>query len=413
MMITAKNVLSSRGAFDANLPVWVKDISKTRLDSVLNSGFPTRKSEDWKYTNLKKVSELEFKSRDVKELDPLVLDQVDVHYSSGKLSFDASALSKKFPKLRFAANDELNDQDKSLIQASLQDEDFSSSWNTAMLENVLVFDVPKGVRLGEALNFFIGSNDTERPRGTLVFINLNEDSEIHLNSEFHVGSQVLENFRFVFRVAKNAHVSSTRFASHCQEGFVFIRNEVEVEQNAQFVAKDFMNGAQIYRNEFDVVQKGEHSEAHIDGLYVGVENEHIDNFLSVHHTVPSGQSSQNYRGILDGNARAVFNGAVRVDSEAQLTNATQLNKTLMLSEKAEIDAKPQLQIDADDVKCGHGAAIVQLNPDEQFYLRSRGIPADRARELMIRGFSKEMSQKIKSPVMRERFEDLIGKRVLN
>ncbi len=155
------------------------------------------------------------------------------------------------------------------------------------------------------------------------------------------------------------------------------------------------------RNNLNIKIIGERAEANMYGLYQLNNRSHCDNHTSVDHTVPNTESNQLYKGLLDGKSSGVFNGKIFVREDAQKTNAFQSNKNLMLSEKASVDTKPQLEIWADDVKCSHGATIGRLDEEPLFYLRARGIPEKQARALLLTAFAAEVANFIPNPKLKE------------
>jgi Fe-S cluster assembly protein SufD len=161
---------------------------------------------------------------------------------------------------------------------------------------------------------------------------------------------------------------------------------VQQESKSIYASYAIAIGGVIARHDLNVKLEGEHIESTIDGLYVATGKQHLDNHTTMDHAYPHCNSFQLYKGILDDKARAVFNGKVFVREGAVLTDAKQLNKNLLLSSDAHVDTKPQLEIYADDVKCSHGATVGQLEEDELFYLRSRGLKPETARSLLTYGF---------------------------
>jgi Fe-S cluster assembly protein SufD len=151
----------------------------------------------------------------------------------------------------------------------------------------------------------------------------------------------------------------------------------------------------------------EGAECWVDGLYVAGENQHTDTHSVIDHKQPYCKSHQLYKGILDGNAHAVFNGKIFVREGAQKTDALQTNKNLLLSPQARVDTKPQLEIYADDVKCAHGAAVGQLDQEELFYLQARGLDPDLARRLLTYGFAEEVIGKIKVESLRRQLDEAV------
>jgi len=171
-----------------------------------------------------------------------------------------------------------------------------------------------------------------------------------------------------------------------------------------------LNGG-IIRNSSVVELSGENSSADICGVYLMDKDQHIDNQVFIDHQVPRCQSSELFKGILDDHASGVFNGHVIVRRDAQQTNASQTNKNILLTDKATIDARPFLEIYADDVKCSHGATVGQLDNDAMFYIRSRGISESNARILLMYAFAAEVVNKIEIPELRQRIDDMVKKRL--
>jgi Fe-S cluster assembly protein SufD len=199
----------------------------------------------------------------------------------------------------------------------------------------------------------------------------------------------------------NSRLTYTKVQNDGETAYHVSSSRAVLARDARLVATSVAFGGQVTRNDFDVVLSGEGADATLDGFYLVTGKRHVDNHTSIDHRVPNTRSSQLYKGILAGQSRAVFNGKVFVRQDAQKTNAFQLNQNLLLSSDAEIDTKPQLEIDADDVKCSHGAAVGQLSADEIFYLQSRGIPRAEAERLLSLGFADEVLLKIEDQALRE------------
>jgi Fe-S cluster assembly protein SufD len=166
-------------------------------------------------------------------------------------------------------------------------------------------------------------------------------------------------------------------------------------------------GGALVRNDLRVVLDGEGAECILNGLYLLDGGQHVDNHTEIEHRRPRGTSFELYKGILSGNAHAVFNGKIVVCPDAQKTDARQTNKNLLLSENAAVNTKPQLEIHADDVKCSHGSTIGQLDADALFYLRSRGIGMAEAQSLLSYGFASDVVGRIRVPSLRARLDDYL------
>jgi Fe-S cluster assembly protein SufD len=180
--------------------------------------------------------------------------------------------------------------------------------------------------------------------------------------------------------------------------------QVQLERSSRFSSHAISLGGAWVRNEINAVFQGEGGECTLNGLYQAGGQQLIDNHTFIDHAKPHCASHELYKGVLDGKARGVFNGKIYVRQDAQKTDAKQTNQTLLLSDDATINTKPQLEIYADDVKCTHGATVGQLDADAIFYLRSRGIALDRARSLLTYAFANDIISRIKVHSLRERLE---------
>jgi Fe-S cluster assembly protein SufD len=162
--------------------------------------------------------------------------------------------------------------------------------------------------------------------------------------------------------------------------------------------------ADLIRNQLNVALDGAGSECHLYGLYLPADQQLIDNHTVVDHRQPHCESNELYKGVLQGSARAVFNGKIFVRQAAQKTNAFQKNNNLLLGDKALVHSKPQLEIFADDVKCSHGSTIGQFNPESLFYLRARGIGEDMAKELLVQAFGADITDRVSSAAVQRHLE---------
>jgi len=183
--------------------------------------------------------------------------------------------------------------------------------------------------------------------------------------------------------------------------------EVRIGRDARFAAHTLTLGGGFVRNDLNAVLEDEGASLRLDGLTVAGGKQLVDNHTVVDHAMPHGESRQRYKGVLGGRARGVFRGRVVVRPGAQKTNAEQRAASILLAEGAEIDAKPQLEIWADDVKCSHGATIGRLDEDALFYLRSRGIGQAAARDLLVQGFAAEVLASLPSPALAEGLSELL------
>jgi Fe-S cluster assembly protein SufD len=210
-------------------------------------------------------------------------------------------------------------------------------------------------------------------------------------------------------VAKDgAIVSHYMIEREHKQSFNISTLRIEQGRNANVASHSVLLGGGLVRNNVHPVLAGEGSECSINGLFVGNGKQHLDNYMLVEHAKPHCSSRQFYNGILDDSAHGVFHGRIIVHKDAQKTDAKQTNRNLLLSDNAQIDTKPQLEIYADDVKCTHGATIGQIEENALFYLRSRGIDEASARKLLLMAFANECLDRMREDSVRSGIEKLLS-----
>ena len=206
-------------------------------------------------------------------------------------------------------------------------------------------------------------------------------------------------------MGEGAVIAYHRVQQENENAFHFGRLVFHQERSSNVATHSIATGGRLVREEVNAVLDGEGAEATLAGMYVITGRQHIDNQTTLDHAKPHCSSREVYKGVLDGESSAVFNGKIIVRKDAQKTDSKQSNKNLLLSEKAIIDTKPALEIYADDVKCTHGATIGQIDPDAIFYLRSRGIGRQEARDLLTYAFANDILERIKYEPLRERLSE--------
>jgi Fe-S cluster assembly protein SufD len=204
-----------------------------------------------------------------------------------------------------------------------------------------------------------------------------------------------------------ASLEHYRLQRESNQAFHVTTTAAELGRSSRYDTTSINLGAQLARHDISVVMDHEGAETSVDGLYMVGSDQHTDTHSVIDHKQPHCNSHQLYKGILDGNGRAVFNGKIFVREGAQKTDAMQTNKNLLLSDKARVDTKPQLEIFADDVKCAHGAAVGQIDQEELFYLETRGIAPELGRNLLTYGFAEEVIAKIKIESIRLELDETV------
>ncbi|GLH70487.1 Fe-S cluster assembly protein SufD [Geothrix rubra] len=288
--------------------------------------------------------------------------------------------------------------------------DFFEDLNTARFTEGAVLLVPQNVRVEVPLHLLFlsrsagdGTVPTMLPR---LLVALDRGAELELVEEHHGEGTYLSCPVVEIRVAEGAILRHERIQRESTEAFHFSALKAEVARGGQYHSRTLSFGGRLSRQR-PRIRLAEGAEATLDGLALLGGNQVADTHSFLHHAEPHGTSRQLHKCVVDGQARAIFNGQVRVAPGAQVTDAQQQSRNLLLSEKARVDTKPQLEIYADDVKCSHGAAVGQLDPDELFYLQSRGLDPEDARNLLTYGFAADLLARIPVASLRRSLRHLV------
>ncbi len=286
--------------------------------------------------------------------------------------------------------------------------------NTAFAKDGYFLYVPKNLMVEkpiQIINLLKANTDTFTTQRNLIIVEDGATAQLILcnhtldltrylsNSvtEIFVG----ENTQLDYYTVQNQHNNSASLNS------VFVQQEKNSNVTSHTVS---LHGGMI-RNNLKVILDGENAETNLFGMAFLDKKQHVDNFTQIIHGKPHCQSNQLYKNVLDEESSGAFSGRIHVVRDAQKTNAFQRNNNLLLTDKAKMQTKPQLIIDADDVKCSHGATVGQIDEEALFYLRARGISEDKARLMMMNAFAHEVVEQIKIEALRERIDDLIAKRL--
>ena len=277
--------------------------------------------------------------------------------------------------------------------------------NAAFHEEVVTIDVAAKAIVAEPIHVLNLSVGGARPSLVLprLHVAAGEASEVSI-VESYAGAgdgQTLTCPVTTIDLAPRAVVKHVKIQRETSAGFHLASLFVRQQRASTFTSCALTYGGRIARNDITAVLGGEGAECTLDGLYVVDGDTVVDTHTTIDHAMPHCPSHELYKGILAGRSRAVFNGKIIVRQDAQKTNAKQTNKALLLTDEAQVNTKPQLEIFADDVKCTHGAAIGQLDEDALFYLRARGIGAHEARNLLIHAFAGDVLDGIAIPIVHD------------
>ncbi len=394
-------------------------------------GIPTVKHEEWKYTRISSVFNKDYSFSPNKldtsfSINDLNTVRLPGHERASELVFVNGVYSASLSTIRSAAlvvqsleqaaqNEYKDVVAKHLGHSSHYLKDGIHALNTAFVQEGLFIHVKKGQALEHPVYIYHITdarfvNILSQPR-TLVYVSENAQVELAETYATLGLSESFTNQVMEIIVEKDAIVDYYKVqndAAHTNQ--VSTTHFRQVGKSVVRAVTISLNGG-IVRNNLNVALEAEHSESHLYGLYFLKAQTHVDNHTVVDNVKPNCLSNELYKGIIDDDSTAVFNGKIFVQPQAQKTNAFQSNKNILLSDTASVNTKPQLEIFADDVKCSHGCTVGQLNEEGLFYLRSRGISEKTARALLIRSFAVDILEHIKLLPIRDYVDQLISERL--
>lgn len=395
-------------------PSWLSALRRDAYARFVAMGVPDRRNEEWKYTSLRVLQDMTTLSvSEAAPVDAAVSAEIAaaiakyVGPAAQALVLVDGVLSTGFSKLSALPKGTLISTlaeattasagaVQNLVGALLPSEQHPFALlNAAFLKGGAFVDIAKGAQLGR---LDIVHVVTRRAEGVAsahfprTLITLGESAEAEIVETFiGLGDQPYAVTAVTdIKLAANSKLTHARVQLEGSAAVHISRTAARLDRDARLETFTYTAGGRLTRNDLDIALTGSGAEATLDGLYVVRGSQHVDNHTQVDHQVPSATSNQLYKGIMADQGRAVFNGKVLVRRDAQKTAAFQLNRNLLLSSDAEIDTKPELQIDAGDVKCAHGASVGQLEQDEIFYLMSRGLRRDDAIRMLTAAFADEV-----------------------
>jgi Fe-S cluster assembly protein SufD len=398
------------------------------MDRFEQLGFPSVRDEEWKYTNLATLAKERFVpvisgnqlgTGDVSRFAYPETDGAHLVVVNGFLREDLSiktALGDVVATDLFSAVDDARYNKvirKYLARNAGYHNNGLTALNTAFIQSGVFVFIPRNVKLEKPVQItFIGgtANSASFPR-VLVVAEENSSATLIENFVPRGEERYFTNAIAEIVLKDGAHLEHYRLQRENKNAFHVSTTSAELGRASRYDTTSINLGAQLSRHDISVVMDHEGAETSVDGLYMVDSDQHTDTHSVIDHKQPHCNSHQLYKGILDGNARAVFNGKIFVLEGAQKTDARQTNKNLLLSEKARVDTKPQLEIYADDVKCAHGAAVGQIDPEELFYLEARGIGPELGRSLLTYGFAEEVIAKIKLESIRTELDRTVLKQL--
>ncbi len=398
----------------AGEPLWLQQIRQTGLQYFQQHGFPTTRQEAWKYTKITSLAEqiyhlptkTQLSAQQITEhlipdLDSYLLVFIDGQYQAELTILPANVILCELT--------EALTRHPALVQAHLAqiaatEKPGLNALNTAYMQTGYFLHVPAHIRLTKPIQVVFLTTEQPQPTAYQLRNLVIADTHCQLTLiENYIGmgnSNYWTNTLTEIQVADYAQVEHFKLLQENQAAYHTGSLNIRQFAHSQFNSHSFALGGRLVRSDIDVIQAAEHANCELNGLYLAKGKQHIDHHTTIEHAKAYGRSRELYKGIINEQGRAVFNGKVLVRQDAQKIDAAQTNKNLLLSEQAEIDTKPELEIYADDVKCAHGATVGQLNASELFYLRSRGLNEPTARSVLTFAFANELLEFVNQTPLR-------------
>ena len=423
-------LVSSFMAFENTVDVDapVHDLRNEAIKIFEDQGFPSKRDENWKYTSLNSLLKTDYsvfpkqenaiEYRDVKKYFIHDIDCYNLVFIDGKFSSNlsqtthdsidvclmSSALNK--PKYQLIIENYFN---------KVASKDGISSLNTAFSKEGAYIHIPKNKLVEkpiQIINFSTGNESALmlQPRN-LIVVDENSHVQIIERHQSLTDNPVLTNSVTEIFANKRAIVDYYKIQNDKQTASLIDNTSINQKRESHVSVHTFSFGGKLTRNNLNFYQNGQHMDSTLNGVTIIGDNQHVDHNTLVHHIEPNCESHQDYKGIFSDKSTGVFNGKVIVNKEAQKTNAFQSNNNILLSDKASINSKPQLEIFADDVKCSHGCTIGQLDESAMFYMRSRGIPEKEAKALLMFAFSNNVLDSVKIPEIKQRITKIIANKL--
>jgi Fe-S cluster assembly protein SufD len=393
---------------------WLHKIRRDAIARFADLGFPTTRHEEWKYTNVAPLAGERFATvarpepdalspEDVARfgyggLDTYLLVFVDGHYAGDLSSVHGLPEGVRAGSLAEGIRSDTAAVKQHLTRYAAYDDDAFTALNTAFIHDGAFVYIPESTLVEKPIHLLFLSTRRAEPYVThprnLIVAGTHSKSSIIETYAGAGGTVYFTNTVTEVFVDENAVVEHHKIQEESPEAGHVSTMRISQRAHSNFSSQNITFGGRIVRNNPHAVLDAEGIEATLNGLYLGTNDQLIDNHTTIDHAKPHCNSHELYKGILDGNARGVFNGKIFVRVDAQKTDAKQTNQALLLSNDATIDTKPQLEIFADDVKCTHGATIGQLDDNALFYLQSRGISKTIARDILTYAFASDVIDRI-------------------
>ena len=417
------------GLEPAPAPPWLTELRKAALAEFAAVGFPTTRNEDWHYTSVTPITERTFRNAKPTTAAPSQAELLDITagdpswpravFVNGRFDAALSSLGGMPQAVRVSTLTAALKEKGDFVAAHLGklatwNAQAFTAFNTAFAQDGLVVHVPRELKVNVPLHIIHVADAQSagcmiHPRLLIVVEPLAEFAVVESFVSFG-GTEYFTNGVAEATIGDGARLHHYKIQRESREAFHIGTMQVTQGRDSLFHSFSYASGAALSRTNIYSRLGGQNSEVRLNGLYLIDGSQHADHQTFVEHIAPSCASRELYKGILDGDSHGVFNGKVYVDPEAQKTDGKQTNHSLLLSNTARVDTKPQLEIFADDVKCTHGATVGRLDEIALFYMKSRGIGAESARALLTYAFAAEVIETVELEALREGLEQIAFQR---
>ena len=397
---------------------WLDTLRTQAIERFGEAGFPTPRDEVWKFTNLRPLTRQTF-SLAPRQENSVTLDDVSPHlpdglachrmvFVDGHFRADLSELVDLPPGVHLASLAQTLDTDADSLKAYLSNDGGSpAALNAAFMADGAVLIIDENIKLDRPVHLLYLSTASDHaqvnhPRNLIVA--RAESQATVIESYAGADGAYWTNTVTEVTVESKASLKHIKIQNEGAASFHLAATRTRIAAGASYDSFTAQLGARLARNEISASLDGEDGACWLKGLFLGRGKQHLDNTTLVDHALPNCHSDEYYKGVLDGDAHGVFQGKIIVRPDAQKTDAHQLSNNLLLSETAQVDTKPELEIYADDVQCSHGAATGELDEDALFYMRSRGIDGREAQRMLVEGFIGEIVDTIDLPELTAHME---------
>lgn len=430
MIDLKEKLLSSFIAFEnqTNIDSYVHDIRSEAIKQFESIGFPSKKLENWKYTSLKNLLNTDYSVLpeinnvlEFKNIKKYLIDDIDSYkiiFVDGKYCSHLSETTHEGMDICILSAALTQSKYELIIENYFNKialKDGITSLNTAFSNEGAFIHIPKNKFVEKPIQIIHFSTGNEaslmfQPRNMIV---VDENSQVQIIERHQSLSEnkVFTNSVTEIYADKKSIIDYYKIQNDNLQASLIDNTYINQQRNSTFSMHTFSFGNELVRNNLNISQNDEFIETTIKGVTIIGNKQHVDHNTLIQHNKPNCNSHQDYKGIYDNKSTGVFNGKIIVNKQAQKTNAFQSNNNVLLSDKATINAKPQLEIYADDVKCSHGCTVGQLDKNALFYLKSRGIPEKEATALLMYGFANNILESVKIPEIKTRINHIIANKL--